>query len=128
MDAAIDSPRRTLYSLAWLLAMIAAATGAMWLLRTRIVEPEMVAQACLAGAQDWHCPLREWLVFGFTRNVFGMTAAIAGVFAVISRWRSVAFAAIVLGVAGAMLYHYELSGVGLLLGALTWVRPAQHKD
>ena len=128
MDAAIDNPRKALYSLAWLIAIVAAASGAMWVLRTRIVEPETVAQACLAGARDWRCPLREWLVFGFTRNIFGMAAAIAGVLAIISRWRGAALAAILLGVAGAMLYHYALSGAGLLLGALTWVRPAQRKN
>ncbi len=123
-----EQSMQPIQKLAWsigaALLIIATACVLTWLARRYIVEPEAIAHACAAGERSWQCTLREWLVFGFTRNVFGIAAVIVGLFASISRWRSLAIAAMCAGVAGAVLYRYELSGVGLLLGVLTWVRPA----
>jgi hypothetical protein len=104
------------------LAAIAVFSGIAWWARVQIVEPESVAAACLSGHDSWQCALREQLVLGFTRNAFGIAAVIVGVLATVSRWRSVALLAIACGVTGAILYRYELSGVGVLLGAFVLLR------
>jgi len=103
---------------------VAGLSGLAWAARTMIVEPEALAAACLAGSDGWQCALREQLVLGFTRNAFGIAAVIVGILATVSRWRSLALAAVACGVVGAVLYRYELSGVGLLLGALVLLRRA----
>lgn len=117
------SKRRTqLVPLLLVLLIVSVTSALMWAARQFLVQPESLAAACAAGQGGWQCWLREQLVLGFTRNVFGMTALIAGVLATVSRWRSLAVLAIVAGVAGAMLYRYELAGAGLLLGGLVLLR------
>jgi len=112
---------------AWLTVCLAIAAISVfsclaWLARLHIVEPESLAAACLSGQGGWQCALREQLVLGFTRNAFGIAAVIIGILATVARWRSLALAAIACGAVGAVLYRYELSGVGLLLGALVLLR------
>jgi len=104
--------------------IVAIATAAMLAVRFYLVEPEAVAAACTANNEGWRCALREFAVAGFLSNAFGMTALIAGAVATLIRWRVVALLAMLSGIAGAVLYTFELSGVGLLLGALVWVRRA----
>jgi hypothetical protein len=108
-------------SLLTLLIVCAAATAAFLAVRFYLVEPDAIAQGCAAVNEGWRCLLREWAVFGFLKNIFGMTALVTGLAATITRWRSLALLAIVSGIAGAVLYTFELSGVGFLLGALVWV-------
>ena len=132
MDSS-EYKRANWWGLAAAVAITVIAAVLMSVLRIYVVEPEAVAQACLSGTRSWQCTLRNGLVLGFTRDVFGITAVIVGLFAIVSRWRGVAIVAICSGVAGATLYRYELSGVGLLLGALTLARPGaksgkQHAD
>jgi len=91
--------KRHYLSLLSLLVIIAVASAAFLAIRFYLIEPESVALACASVNEGWRCALREWAVFGFLRNIFGMTALIAG----------------------SVLYTFELSGVGLLLGALVWV-------
>ena len=104
-------------------AVGAVATLCMLAVRFYIVEPESLASACAAGAADWRCSLRALVVYGFVNNVFGLASFIAGVLATIARWRWLAVIAMCAGVAGAVLYRFELAGVGLLLGALVLARP-----
>lgn len=116
------APYRAAFAIVTVLALIAMLAVAMVVLRRQLVEPEALAQSCLAGLQSWQCTVREWLVFGFTRNAFGITSLIAALLAIVSQWRWLALLAVIAGVAGAVLYRFELSGVGLLLGALVLVR------
>jgi hypothetical protein len=113
-----------------LLFIVAAATALMLAVRFYLVEPEPLALACAANNTGWRCMVREMAVFGFLRNVFGITALTAGVIATVVRWRALAFIAILSGVAGAVLYTFELSGVGLVLGALVWAHrtPTQQQN
>lgn len=113
--------KRHYLSVVSLFALVAAASAALIAVRLYLVEPEAVALACASANEGWRCVLREWAVFGFLRNIFGMTALIAGLLATITRWRALALLAILSGIAGSVLYTFELSGVGLLLGALVWV-------
>lgn len=113
-------------AIAAVVVFIAACSALAWWARLHIVEPELVAAACLADADGqqvaWQCSIRKQLVLGSTRNAFGIAAVIVGVLATVSRWRSVAALAVALGVMGAVFYRYELSGVGLLLGAFVLLR------
>jgi hypothetical protein len=113
-----------LWPLLSLCAICIVTSALMLAVRFYIVEPEAVAQACATKSEGWRCMLREWAVFGFLRNLFGATAIVAGVLATVSRWRWLALPAILSGIAGAVLYTFELSGAGLLLGALVWVHRA----
>jgi hypothetical protein len=117
-----DTARDVWIAVCLSIAAIAVFSAIAWWARVQIVEPEAVAAACLSGQGGWQCALREQLVLGFTRNAFGIAAVIVGVLATVSRWRSVALLAIACGVTGAILYRYELSGVGVLLGALVLLR------
>jgi hypothetical protein len=104
-----------------LFGVVVLATVAMGWVRQSLVEPQSVALACAATNEGWRCALREWAVTGFQSNTFGLTSLLAGAIATVLRWRIIALVAIVPGIAGAMLYTFELSGMGLLLGALVWV-------
>jgi hypothetical protein len=114
-----------------LLMIVLTTTAIMLAVRLYLIEPEPMALACAANNSGWRCMVREIAVAGFLHNVFGLTALITGVIVTVVRWRPLALIAIVSGVAGAVLYTFEFSGAGLLLGALTWVhgvRPAPTQD
>ena len=111
-----------------LFAIVAIATSIMLAVRFYLVEPTALAQACVADNSGWRCQVREFAVFGFLHNSFGITALIAGVLATVARWRVLALLAILAGIAAASLYTFELGGVGLLLGALVWVHRAPAQD
>jgi hypothetical protein len=104
-----------------LCAIVAAATAVMLAVRFYLVEPQSLALSCAENNTGWRCLLREIAVFGFLRNAFGMTALVVGALATVVRFRALALIAILSGVAGAVLYTFELSGVGLVLGSLVWV-------
>jgi hypothetical protein len=110
------------------LVIVAATTAAALAIRFYIVEPEEIARACMASSGGWRCIVRDSAVYGFLHNAFGWTALLTGAFATVIRWRWLAAVAIVAGVAGAVLYTFELSGAGLLLGALVWTHRAPMSD
>jgi hypothetical protein len=111
-----------------LLAIVGLTTVVMLAVRIYIVEPEPVALACAASSAGWRCWVRAYAVIGFLHNVFGITSLLAAVLAIIVRLRWLALLAMLAGVAGAVLYTFELSGMGLLLGALVWVHRAPTLD
>ena len=110
------------------LVIVALATTLFLLIRFYLVEPEALAQACVANLRGWRCVVRQTAVFGFLHNVYGWMALITGAFATIARWRWLAVVAMIAGVGGAVLYTFELSGAGLLLGALVWAYRAPVSD
>jgi len=110
-----------------LLSIAMAATAVMLAVRFYLIEPEPVALACAANNAGWRCTVREIAVAGFLHNAFGLTALIAGVIVTVIRWRALALVAILSGIAGAVLYTFELSGAGLLLGALAWVHRSERR-
>jgi hypothetical protein len=110
-----------------LLVIVSVATAIMLAIRFYLIEPEPMALACAANNSGWRCTVREIAVAGFLRNVFGLTALTAGVIVTVVRWRVLALVAILSGIAGAVLYTFELSGAGLLLGALAWVHRGVHR-
>lgn len=113
---------RSIYPLLFVLLFAALATTLMELARWLVVEPATLGASCAANGEPLLCRFRSALVFGFTRDVFGVLSVVAGLFATLIRWRWVAAIAMFAGIAGAVLYRFELSGAGLLLGALVLVR------
>jgi hypothetical protein len=127
-DTKSNAMRTAWLTVAVTIAVVMMFSALAWAARLYIVEPDSVAAACLSDQSSWQCTLRHQLVLGFTRNAFGIAAVIVGVLATVSRWRSLAVVAIACGVFGAVLYRYELSGVGLLLGALVLLRRAPQEE
>jgi hypothetical protein len=109
------------YRIVSALVFIGGATALFMWVRLYLVEPETLAAACISNMQGWRCNIRQAAVMGFLHQVYGWTALLTGLFATILRWRWLALVAMLFGVAGAVLYTFELSGFGLILGALVWV-------
>jgi hypothetical protein len=127
-QATTQSWLKTTLAIVMVVVVAGLATTLAELARLYLVEPEALAQRCMAGDQSWQCTLREWLVRGFVNNVFGIASIIVGLLAMVSRWRTVAMVAMVIGITGAVLYRFELSGLGILLGALTLVSMSNKKQ
>ncbi|MGC3981063.1 MAG: hypothetical protein QM808_07395 [Steroidobacteraceae bacterium] len=110
-------------------AVIAVALLAV---RLWIVEPDEMAALCSAQSSLWQCQLRGVAIYGFSRQVFAPISLIAVLLAWVSG-RSVfailfAIVAVIAGMAGAVLYNFDLSALGLLLGVLLWARTLQRRQ
>jgi hypothetical protein len=117
-----DTLRRPITSLLVVMMVVSISTTVALLIRFYVVEPEAFAAACAAGVGGFRCLVRQLTVAGFLHDAFGMTSLACGVIATIARWRWLAVIAMIAGAVGAVFYRFELSGAGLLLGALVWVR------
>ncbi len=104
------------------LLFAAALAAVMQSIRLLLVEPDAVASGCVINAQQWPCQLRMLAVIGFVRNVYGPLSLIAALLAWVSGIRLFAVLAMAAGMAGVVLYSFELSALGLMLGALLLVR------
>lgn len=98
--------------------LLAAAVQAIRLL---LIEPDEIAIACEASTAPWYCMLRDVVIQGFARHLYGPISLAAATLAWLGRIRTLAVLAMVFGMAGAVLYDFELAGLGLLLGALLLV-------
>lgn len=114
----------------WLtLAMLlATALAAALFARHWMIEPADIGHLCDSGQGPWWCGLRLAIIMSFARGWLGWFVLGAGVAATVLRWRWLAAAAAVAGVAGLVLYQFVFSAIGLLLGLLVLVRPAQRTD
>jgi hypothetical protein len=100
-----------------LLALAAALVVRHW-----VVEPAAVAHFC--DPQPWQswCAARTALIMGFVHQRIGWLALGFGVLAFATSRRSLGQLALVTGALGLVLYSYEPSAIGALLGALALVR------
>ena len=106
-----------------MLLFAAVLAGAMQAVRLQLIEPDQVAQGCLRQTQ-WHCYVRDIAIQGFVRHLYGPISVIAAVLAWwVGRWLAVP--AMLAGMAGVVLYDFDWSALGLLLGALVWVHQRQ---
>ncbi|MGY3041287.1 hypothetical protein ACVWWQ_002919 [Rhodanobacter sp. TND4EL1] len=126
----------TRWQLAWpWLALLLVALLVAWL-RYGVVEPGSMAQQCGGGHGPWWCPWRQWLVWGFLHNVYGIAAVVATVAALLWRRPWLAWLAAALGIVALQLYCFESGALALLLGCLRLIRlqadrlppRAQHRD
>ncbi len=103
------------------LLFAAALAAVMQAIRLLLIEPDEVAKNCVLQAQQWQCQLRNIAIQGFARHLYGPISLGAAVLALfVNRWLAVP--AMMAGMAGMVLYDFELSALGLLLGALVLVR------
>ncbi len=92
------------------------------LLRHLAVEPAAIAHACDPAPWSGWCAARSALVLSFATQGIGWAALAAGAYATWRRDARWAQAALVLGSAGLVLYSFEPSVLGALLGAMVLVR------
>jgi hypothetical protein len=106
------------------IAAVAAVTAAStYAVRYFVIEPRGMHEHCELQAGSTLCVFRRAVVVGFDWNVFSLASLALGVLALVLRVRSCAWAAVILGVVGALLYRIEFAGFGLLCGALALARP-----
>ncbi len=111
------------------IARVLLATVLFYLLatvvRTRLIEPDAVARLCTAASAGpaW-CAIRQALVMGFVHNAYGWLSVGAALLAAVTGWRGLAWAGLLAGVFGGVLYRFDPAGAGLLLAALVLARGA----
>jgi uncharacterized membrane protein len=91
-------------------------------IRFLIVEPDEVAAECVAQAATFTCKIRNAAIFGFSRHLFGPISIVAAVLAWVGAMRLFAIIAMIAGIAGMVLYDFDLAGFGMLLGVVLYVR------
>lgn len=119
-----------LYRVLKVMLFAAALTAVMQAIRLLLVEPDEMAQACAANAQTWQCQLRMLAINGFARHIYGPVSVCAALLAWLGGIRLFAVLAMMAGMAGVVLYDFELAALGLMLGAMLLVRDASgsHTD
>lgn len=106
----------------------AVLAAAMQCIRLLLIEPDEMAQVCLLNAQQWHCQLRTLAINGFVRHLYGPVSLVAALLAWLGGIRLFAMLAILAGMAGVVLYDFDLAALGLMLGALLLVRDDRRTD
>lgn len=110
-----------LYRVLKVLLFAAALTAAMQAIRLLLIEPEDMAQACVLNAAQWQCRVRDLAIQGFARHLYGPISMAAALLGWLGGIRVFAVLAMVAGMAGAVLYDFDVAGLGLLLGTLLLV-------
>ena len=93
-----------------------------WLARHLVVEPAAYAHACDPSPWAGWCAARTAIIRVFVHQEIGWLALAAGMGATVWRRRWMARLALAAGAAGLVLYSFEPSAVGALLGALVLAR------
>jgi len=93
-----------------------------WLARHLVVEPAAYAHACDPSPWAGWCAARTAIIRTFVHQEIGWLALAAGIGATVWRRRWMARLALAAGAAGLVLYSFEPSAVGALLGALVLAR------
>ena len=98
------------------------ALGLAGLLRHWVIEPASFAHLC--DPQPWHgwCAARTLVIQGFVHQRVGWLALAVGLLAFATGRRRLAQLALAAGSFGLVLYSYEPSAIGALLGGLVLVR------
>ena len=102
---------------------VALVTAALtYALRTLLIEPRHIHEQCVLHTGSVLCAVRQVVVMGFVLNLYAIASVALGLCAMALRSRHCAWAAVILGVVGALLYRIELAALGLLFGALVATR------
>jgi len=111
--------------LPWLtiLAMLAVAI----LVRSLLIEQNELGFYCDAGGVSTTCKIRWLIVQSFNHSGLGYFGLFLGLLAVVTRSGFIGLCAGLVSMAGLILYNWDYSAVGFLLGALTLAR-AQWND
>lgn len=100
----------------------AAAAAAVLCIRFFLVEPDAVAKNCIVDANDFLCRIRHAAVYGFSRHLYGPISLAMAAVAAVGRLRAFAILAVGVGMAGVILYDFDLAAIGVLAGALLFAR------
>jgi len=90
--------------------------------RFMLVEPDEVAIACSGQIVALSCKIRNAAIYGFAHHLFGPISLVAALLAWIGALRLFAMVAIIAGIAGMVLYDFDASGFGMLLGVVLYLR------
>jgi len=104
------------------LLFAALLTAIMQAVRLLLIEPAGIAQACALDASPWHCQLRALVVAGFAHHLYGPISLVAALLGWVSGLRVLAALAMLSGMAGMVLYTFDIAALGFVLGALQLVR------
>jgi hypothetical protein len=110
------------------LLFAAALAALMQAIRLLLVEPDEMAQTCLVDATQWPCQIRNLAIQGFARHLYGPISIAAALLAWLGGIRVFAVVAMLSGMAGMVLYDFELAALGFTLGALLLARDAGSSD
>jgi hypothetical protein len=104
------------------LLFAAALAALMQAIRLLLVEPDEMAQTCLVDATQWPCQIRNLAIQGFARHLYGPISIATALLAWLGGIRVFAVLAMLSGMAGMVLYDFELAALGFTLGALLLAR------
>ena len=117
-------PPGRLWPPGWWLPAVAALLVAL-AVRHAVIEPARIAQACDPAPWAGWCAARSALVLAsYSTQAIGWLALAAGVLATAGARLAAARVALAAGAAGLVLYCFEPSAVGVLLGAMALNRAA----
>ncbi|WP_085317898.1 hypothetical protein [Derxia lacustris] len=105
-----------------LLAVVAAAVAAALAVRYGLMQNDELAVACARQAEGLACDARAAFPQLFMENRLGWLALAAGVLAFVFGRPGLGWIAVTLGAAGLVLYCYDLSAVGAVLGGVAVLR------
>lgn len=100
----------------------ALLAGIMQAIRLLLIEPDGMARACAMDASPWFCWLRALVVAGFAHHLYGPISLVAALLAWVSGLRVLAALAMLSGMAGMVLYTFDIAAMGFVLGALQLTR------
>jgi len=98
-----------------------AFAGIGYFLRYSWVEPEALGNMCKSAEAAWWCPARTALIVTTEWNGLGYAATLLAVLSVFRRPRGavmLAFAAVIIGGMGLVLYNATETGPGLIVALL----------
>lgn len=104
----------------WLL-ILAVLGFSLWA-RYSLVERNELAFFCEGGGGGWLCSLRWLIVQSFNTYGLGYFGLFLGVLATVTRSQGVGLMAGMVGMAGLVLYTWDYSALGFLLGVLVLAR------
>lgn len=111
--------------LPWLL-ILASLILSLWVRYSLVEQPEF-GFFCEGGGASWLCPVRWAIVQSFHSYGLGYLALFLGGLATLTRSASVALGAGAVGMMGLVLYNWDYSALGFILGVLALAR-AQFED
>src|SRR4051812_44289937 len=96
--------------LIFLFVVLLATALSLVAVRFMLVEPDEVAIACAGDTVALACKIRNAAIYGFAHHLFGPISLVAAALAWIGALRLFAMIAIVAGIAGMVLYDFDISG------------------
>jgi uncharacterized membrane protein len=105
-----------------LFLVLSVTTSLLLAIRFMLVEPDEVAIACTGQAIALSCRIRNAAIYGFAHHLFGPISLVAAALAWIGAMRLFAVVAAIAGIAGMVLYDFDVSGFGMLLGVVLYLR------